>query len=291
VFQTNIVDSKVQVITNIDLEHTRYLGKTVQEIAREKGGIIKPLSPVITGATGAALEVIEKYALNQGSHLIRLHRELQYKLRNQSLEGQSVVISTHKGDYDVFLKLLGQHQAENSALAIGAIESLERLEIHIRKNIILRGLEKARWPGRFEILQHKPLVILDAAHNPRATQVLVETWHDYFGKEKAQIIFSALEDKDIASMAKILSEITENVTLIELSHRRGLRLDKLQEVWESYLPKSRVKVSSTEQAFNFIQEGNTAKAPILITGSIYLLGEILREVSDYSFLTVSHKQS
>jgi dihydrofolate synthase/folylpolyglutamate synthase len=276
---TNIVDSKVQVITNIDLEHTRYLGKTVQEIAREKSGIIKPLSPVITGATGVALEVIEKYSLNQGSHLIRLNHELQFELRSQSLEGQSVVISTHRGHYDAFLKLLGRHQAENSALAIGAIESLERLEIHIDKNTILRGLEKARWPGRFEILRQKPLVILDAAHNPRAAQVLIETWHDYFGKEKARIIFSALEDKDIDSMAKTLSEIAENVTLIELSHRRGLKLDRLQEVWGNYLPKKRVRVSSAKQAFPLIQEGNTAQRPILITGSIYLLGEILKEVN------------
>ena len=288
---TNIVDSKVQVITNIDLEHTRYLGKTVQEIAREKGGIIKPLSPVITGATGVALEVIEKYALKQGAHLIRLNQELQYELRNQSLEGQSVVISTHKGNYSVFLKLLGLHQVENSALAIGAIESLERLEIHIGKNIILRGLEKARWPGRFEILRQKPLVILDAAHNPRAAQVLVETWHDYFGKQKTQIIFSALEDKDIHSMAKTLSKIAENVILIELSHRRGLKLGELQDVWGSYLPKKRVRVSSPEQAFHLIQEGDTAEGPILITGSIYLLGEILREVNPLRGLELVRQQS
>lgn len=272
---TNISDSIVQVITNIDLEHTHFLGETISEIAREKAGIIKPSSFVITGTQGTALEVIEARSHALNSHLVRLGHEIQDELLHQSLEGQKVIVSTKKDRYEVSLKLLGRHQGKNSALAIGAIESLQALGYSIQKKDILHGLEKTRWSGRFEILRRKPLVILDAAHNPAATQVLLETWRDYLGTQKASLIFSALEDKDVQSMARLLSGIVENVTLVELSNRRALKLSKLQEIWENCLAKDKIRTSSIKEVLDFVQRSDEKELPILITGSIYLLGEAL----------------
>jgi dihydrofolate synthase/folylpolyglutamate synthase len=276
---TNIADSKVQVITNIDLEHTRFLGKTVSEIAQEKAGIIKHSSFVVTGTWGPALEVIEARSNAFSAHLMRLGHEIHETSFQQNLEGQKVIISTKKDRYEATLRLLGKHQSKNSALAVGAIESLQSLGYLIQKKDVIHGLERAKWSGRFEILKRNPWVIFDAAHNPAAVQVLLETWRDYFRERKAHLIFSALEDKDVQSMAKTLSEITQDVTLVELSNHRALTLNRLQEIWENCIAKEKIRVSSVQDALHFVQKDDEKESPVLITGSIYLLGEILAGLS------------
>ncbi|MBI1884415.1 MAG: bifunctional folylpolyglutamate synthase/dihydrofolate synthase [Chlamydiae bacterium] len=274
---TNIVNSKTQVITNIDLEHTQYLGKTIGEIASEKAGIIKSGSHVVTAAQGEALEVIEARADLLGARVLRLGHELSFEKINADLEAQRFKIHTTRDHYDVCLKLLGSHQMENAVLAVAAVECLREGGALISNEAVLSGLEKACWPGRFEVIQRDPLVILDAAHNPAGAQVLARTWKKYLKNEKALLIFSALKDKDVEGMVQELSNIVREVRLVQVHHERGLSLGELEDAWEKVLPPSQIHASSLEEMLEFIHDDNR-KAPLLITGSIYLLGEVLEKM-------------
>lgn len=272
---TNIVDSKIQVITNIDLEHTAYLGRTLQEIAREKAGIIKSGSVVITGARAEALEVIQGRCLAQKASLILMGEDIRFKVLEKSLKAQRVNVSTSLEEYPVTLKLLGDHQAENCALAIGAVEAFIQGGHRIQKDAILKGIEKAVWPGRFQVLQERPMLILDAAHNPAGSRVLTHTWKDYFKDQKAHLIFSALKDKAVQSMVSILAPIAEDVTLVQIWNERGLSIEELRNVWCDFLPRRKIVCATVPEICHSMKNASGQETLTLVTGSLYLLGEFL----------------
>ena len=271
---TNIVPSRIQVITHIDFDHTRYLGSTMADIAREKAGIIKSRSVVVTGAKGEALKVIEDHCRELQSQCFRLYQEIRFEEGRGSLEGQKAVIHA-KNSYPVELSLLGYHQIENCALAIGALEAVSELYASIAKEAVLKGLQNTKWPGRFEVFGRQPLIIMDAAHNPAGAQVLVKTWKEYLGDQKADLVFSALADKDIKSMVKTLSEIAGSVFLVELSNPRRQTLDALEKIWQQYLPKEKIISKKIQDLPNLLRLKSSQPGPFLVTGSIFLLGEIL----------------
>ncbi|MBI1870340.1 MAG: bifunctional folylpolyglutamate synthase/dihydrofolate synthase [Chlamydiae bacterium] len=276
---TNIVPSQIQVITNIDLEHTRYLGKTIREIAFEKAGIIKPCSFVITGAQGEALTVIEERCYEKGAHFFRLGKEIHFQLLQKNWEGERLIIQVGERKREIEIKLLGAHQLENAALAMGAVEALIQFGFFLPERAILSGFKKASWPGRFEILKKEPLVIIDAAHNPAGMRSLVNTWQEVVGPRGADLIFSSLEDKDVEKMVKNLCPIVEEVTLVEVSNPRTRKLKDLERVWRSYLPEEKIHLSTLQKVIQKLKNREKNTRPLLVTGSIYLLGEVLSPLS------------
>ncbi len=275
---TNIVNSKIQVITNIDLDHTQYLGKTVEEIALEKAGIIKSGSYVVTGAEEKALGVIKERAREQNATLIELNKDVHFKILDKSLMGQKIEVITTSQKYSIFLKLLGDHQSRNAALAIGVIESANKLGYEINHEAISIGIEKARWPGRFEVLSENPLLVIDAAHNPAGAEVLVQTWKDYLKDEKAHLIFSALKDKDVQGMAKALAPIVEEVALMKVRSQRGCSIEQLKDIWKAFLPLEKIYSSNLQELSTTLERDSKSKNLILVTGSIHFLGEFLEAI-------------
>ncbi|MDD2675858.1 MAG: bifunctional folylpolyglutamate synthase/dihydrofolate synthase [Methylacidiphilaceae bacterium] len=262
---TNIVRPEACVITTIGLEHTCHLGFTLVEIAREKAGILKPgVSAVIGVVQEEAREAIREIARRVGSPL----REIG-ETEMESCEEGGLCQKARIDGQRLVLGLLGSHQVRNAASAY----ALLRLPLFSGKPLpqkaIRSGFRTVRWPGRFQVLQNDPLWILDGAHNPQAAEALVQTWAARFGKQPYHLVFSVLTDKDFVTVADILSRQASQVSLVRLSTERGLAPTRLTGCFPHF----------PCQVFDSWGEARRALAkdpgPILVTGSLFLVGEVL----------------
>ncbi|WP_018290321.1 folylpolyglutamate synthase/dihydrofolate synthase family protein [Verrucomicrobium sp. 3C] len=264
---TNIVRPEACIITTIGLEHTRYLGSSLAEIAREKAGILKPGVPAVIGVEqGEAREAIRERASKIGSPL----REIGEMVGESYSDGEPCQRARIDGERFV-LGLLGSHQVRNATCAY----ALLRLPLFSGKPLpqkaIRCGFRTVRWPGRFQRLRKDPLWVLDGAHNPQAAEALVQTWEACYGKRPYHLVFSALSDKDFATMASVHSRQARQVSLVRLSTERGLAPARLIGCFP-HLPC---------QAYDSWSEASQALAkdpgPILVTGSLFLVGEVLAD--------------
>lgn len=251
---TNVILSPlISVITSISLEHTSILGNTVQQIAREKAGIIKTGSPVVVGVKDReALELIESVADEKGSRLIKWSEWYDYIVNESSLEGQSFsLILRQRGVEESMVKrslefedkylpgtylhhgegyrvsMLGEYQIQNAVLALAVVEQLNH-KFKIEKNILKNGLINAFIPGRTEIIKRKPLVIVDGAHNTDGMAVFVSFIKDLIKKQLSDkgsfyIILALLGDKDSKGILQEIANI-ENMELIISQNENGRAL-------------------------------------------------------------------
>jgi dihydrofolate synthase/folylpolyglutamate synthase len=284
---TNIVDPEVCIITNIGLEHQQYLGNTLAEIASEKAGIIKSGVPVVSGiGEGGAARIIEYQAKSRKCDFISVENEVNEEYSDIK-DGKQLACIGHR----VFrLGLLGMHQAFNAACAIAAIEHLESTHRYEKPLItdnpdsldgwgfpssIWNGLETTIWPGRFEILSEKPLIVLDGAHNPAGMRMLVETWRAFLADRKidslAHLVFASVADKDITEMAELLRPLAKEVSLVRLANERTAEPEKLVEYFTG-LPCT--PYNSVTDLWRKMEQLDS-KCPVLITGSLFLVGEML----------------
>jgi dihydrofolate synthase/folylpolyglutamate synthase len=290
---TNIVTPEVCIITNIGLEHQQYLGESLAEIAAEKAGIMKPRVPVVSavGNTEAAI-VIRKSAKELCSPLTMVIDEL--KPKDCGFDGMTQMAGI--GCRLQELGMIGRHQVLNAACAVAAIDILrERAgDEELRDKLwgpdnlwddwysdpVNRGLKFASWPGRFEILSEKPLIVLDGAHNSAGMKMLVETWRTFlaarFGwneKEiegRARIVFASVIDKDISEMAAQLRPLAKEVSLVRLANERGAEPTTLTASFTGINCTCYESVSDVWQSMM-----TDAESIILVTGSLFLVGEML----------------
>ncbi len=250
---TNIVMPILSVITSIALDHTTLLGDTIEEIAAEKGGIIKKGVPVVVGKMPEeAVDVLYRIAEQQRAPIRMYNRE--FKAYGESYRG--------KGHYEWGARLLqGTHQVYNAALAIAG---LELLQIPLEQEKVAKAIETATYAYRFE--QVREYVWLDGAHNPAAAKALVRTIQEQFGEEvKVDIAFGILARKDVQSVVTILEEVAASLTFIEFEHEEALKREKLSTM-KTTIPISVCTVSEIKEKMN-----EPLKNPLIITGSLYLL--------------------
>jgi dihydrofolate synthase/folylpolyglutamate synthase len=265
---TNIVRPAVSVITGIALEHTQYLGSTLPEIAREKAGIIKPGVPVVSGATGEAGAVIAEAARESRSPLI----EIDSALPAQDLGLREGRQRARLGGNEYTLGLLGSHQVRNAACAVAALRQLAE---PISDEAITRGLETASWPGRFQIVSESPLLVLDGAHNQAAMETLLAAWRGCLAARnldgtQAHLLFGAVADKDISGMAALLAREFKSITLVRLASERSADPRHLAP----HFGQARCELLDSLAAWN-----PPAAHPVLVTGSLFLVGEMLARLS------------
>jgi len=202
---TNVLDLGVEVITNIALDHTQYLGTTPEAIAGEKAGILKPDSIAITGAQSPGLAVIEAAAAKIGIPLQRLGHEITLEATDRGWAGVVATITTPGGTYkDLRIPLLGIYQAENAALAVAAVDALRARGWEISNGELRNGLAHARWPGRLEIIDRSPIVLVDGAHNPAGLERSLATVQGLAKDKPLVIVFGAMKDKDLPAMLSLL---------------------------------------------------------------------------------------
>jgi len=268
---TNVVYPEVSVITNICIEHQKYLGRDLSAIAREKGGIIKEGGVCLTAARqNKVLHVLEEIAGRKRSRLYQAGRDFRIKMsRDESFSYYGIL----KKYRNLTVPLIGKHQIQNTALALGAIEILGTGGLEVREESIAKGLRNVRWEGRLEILNNLPRLVVDGAHNPAAASVLCRSLKSCFTYRQLILIFGILDDKHYKKMLGILGPLADRIILTRPEVKRG----RPPEMLLPFTRKSNHNVDVIEnsekalvRAFALADKNDL----ICVTGSLYLVGEI-----------------
>jgi folylpolyglutamate synthase/dihydrofolate synthase len=262
---TNIIVPEVSVICNISMDHTEYLGTTIEEIASEKAGILKKGVPCITMNTGAALDVIKKRAKEVGSIVIPVLREDVSILK---CTAERVRFTYLEEEYEVSMP--GRYQAYNASLAIVAVSKLRIYGQCLRCNL-KKGLKTVKWPCRMEKIKDHPLV-LDVTHTLAGSEVLVESIRELYGN--VILVFGLLDDKDAEGIAKNLSSIAKRVIVTSPESERAAGTDKIRDVFCKYADEVMTArtVSDAMDAAMKIREDDI----ILVTGSFHMAGDAIK---------------
>jgi dihydrofolate synthase/folylpolyglutamate synthase len=268
---TNVLDLGVNVITNIALDHTQHLGSTLEAIAAEKAGILKPDSIAITGAQPPALAVIEAKARDQQVPLLRLGQEIEVSAIDKDWAGVQATITTPRGTYrDLRIPLLGVYQADNAALAVASIDALRSRGWEVSNGALRDGLARTRWPGRLEVIDRDPIVLVDGAHNPAALERSLAAVQKLAKGRPLVIIFGAMRDKDLASMLALLRRVNAPLIFSRIDWHRAEVPTELAKRFEG---ESETAESSAE-ALSRAREKAGRHGIVFVCGSLYLVGEV-----------------
>jgi dihydrofolate synthase / folylpolyglutamate synthase len=272
---TNIVNPIVATVTAIDYDHQDVLGHDIAQIASEKAGVIKPGSGVVMGIQphGAALEVLRGRCQEVGVWPVFAR---QPQVTGTTKDGRLTInYQTANSSYtSLLLGLRGRHQAENAAAAIETAELLSDAGFPVPYEAIVKGIGSVEWPGRLELTDHSPPILLDGAHNPSAARRLRQ-YIDEFCPEYITLIFGAMGDKDIPGMA---CELFNRARTIVLTRVRDVRAATGARMGKAALGTSCnvIFTESAKQALSWARSVTPAAGLILVTGSLHLVGEVKR---------------
>jgi dihydrofolate synthase/folylpolyglutamate synthase len=267
---TNVAPSRVSVITNVDWDHQEYLGNQLRQIALEKAGIIKEGGWLISGAIHPeALPVIEQMAREREARLFTLGKDITWRVHEATWQGQEISIKGRNATYPrARMEMLGAHQGANAAAAVGAAEVLQEQGFGITREHIYQGLAKARWPGRMQVVGHRPLMLVDSAHNPAGAQVLARAISRLGGYRRLFLVFGVLQDKDWRSMLGVLGPLAEKIILCRAPSERAADPFALREE----LKEGGVQIEVREEvaeAISLAKSMAEAEDAILIAGSLF----------------------
>lgn len=269
---TNVIESRVAVITNVTLEHEDRCGSTIREIAEHKAGIIKKNSRVLTAAQGEALEVIRRRAADCGAVVQVLGEEWQAQMQSVSLTGIAWMLQQPNGSsWPLQALLVGEHQVYNASLAVMA--ALTVRETAVNQEAVARGLAKACWPGRFEVLRTQPPLVVDGAHNPAGAAVLRRTLDQVFPGREVLFLLGILKDKDIEGITGLLVREQDRVIAVRPLSERAAEAGDLA----SHFPPHQVEaVPDWEEGVNRLLElaEQEPRKVACVAGSLYLLGAV-----------------
>ncbi len=266
---TNIVNPMVTIITNVSYEHQNILGDKIEEISFEKAGIIKKEIPIITAATGKALDVIKKISLENNSTITIIDSNSRKKIRN-GLDFQEYQVNGSFKEYNVKTSMIGNHQGENVAITITAIETLQMNGVYITDESIIESFLKTNNPGRMEIVGFKPIILLDGAHNVAGMTSLKISLKENFLYKKLILIIGILSDKDIQAILDIITPVADIIIVTKSQTSRAFDPFLLKDM----IGKKEVIVK--EKIYDAIKYAKTIAKHndlICITGSLYTVGE------------------
>ncbi|MEB7459651.1 bifunctional folylpolyglutamate synthase/dihydrofolate synthase [Staphylococcus borealis] len=261
---TNVFNPILSVLTSIGLDHTDILGNTYLDIAKDKGAIIKPNTPVIYAVKNEeALKYIRDLAESTEAKPIELDREIV-------VVSQDDEFTYRYKDYEletIILNMLGEHQKENASLAITAlIELYEQDVITLDFNKMIDAIESVTWTGRIEQVKENPLMIIDGAHNNESIEALIDTIKNYYDNEKMDILFSAIKGKPVHGMLNKLEEISNHLYFTEFDFPKALTKEELSE------QVNLENIEFIDDYVSFIK--NYDGDGLLITGSLYFISEV-----------------
>jgi len=269
---TNAITPALSIITNISLEHREYLGNTLRGIAAEKAGIIKRHKPVITGIKQPkALAVVEETAQKRSAPLFIFGR--QFKAKRQKTGG-FFYDGIDQALHDVQSVLPGDHQIDNTALALASVEILNRKHTAITPRHIRDGLAHTHWPGRLEIVCQKPLIILDGAHNLMAARNLGRYLARNLGDRKLTMVIGILDDKPYASMLKSMLAACNRVILTRAKINRALDPEILYALTKPAVSDAAI-IADVDRAVAYAVKSAKSDEAICVAGSLYVVGEAM----------------
>jgi dihydrofolate synthase / folylpolyglutamate synthase len=267
---TNVVKADVAVITNIALDHTEYAGPTVLDIAREKLGIVKEHSDVVIGDTTPELS---EYFTLRAPRALRRNEHFMCDDNHLALGGRMLDVRTPMANYaDVFVPLHGRHQGDNASVAIAAVEVF--FGHAIDRDVLDEGLLAVAMPGRFEVLHHQPLVIIDGAHNPAGADVCADVFFSDFDPVGARrLVVGTLRSRDpILLLEALRADEFDQVVCCTAPTVRGLPAAELLKAARAIGCDDAVAVDDVGLACDRVLANATAEDAILVTGSLYVVG-------------------
>lgn len=275
---TNVVKSPLaSVITSISYDHMAQLGSSLAEIAVNKAGIIKTGCPVIANVPQRdAAKIIARKAYAMGSRLYDISG-IRAAVSDETPFSQKVSMELYEKSYsDVEISMVGRHQAENLKTALATLEILRKSgAVKLDREALYEGLKQARQPGRFEVISEDPLVIIDGAHNEAGAQALQETMAQHFAGKKILLVAGILADKEIDSIVKFLTKITDHIIVTEPDNPRKLAAEKLAGHVADFGVAAEA-VPDVEAAVHRAKELADGYDVILFAGSLYLIGDVRR---------------
>lgn len=277
---TNVISSQVSVMTPIGLDHMEYLGNTVEAIAQTKAGIFKPESNVVLAAQSAQVaKILLAQVAKVSAQPFRQGVEFSLKNRALAVGGQLLSIQGVHGDYDeIFLPLYGDHQGNNAAVALAAVEVFAGVKLDTE--LVQDAFSKVSSPGRCEIVYKDPTVIIDAAHNPHGAGAIANTLNTEFDFELVVGVVAVLADKDVAGILKNLSTTLDYLVITENGSNRAMNKDELAKIASQYFKAEQVEIIGDMNSaityaiekvalFNQVNDGVAA---VVITGSVATAG-------------------
>jgi dihydrofolate synthase/folylpolyglutamate synthase len=271
---TNVVQPLVSVITNVDLDHQRYLGDTIAAIAEEKGGIIKPGVPVVTAAAQpASLAVLGKRAAECRSSFTVIERDVW-------VTGDSPAAFAYRGVTQrvdgLTCPLLGRHQLANAAAVLAAVEHAGARGLSIPVDAVRRGLAGVRWEGRLEVIRSRPKIVVDGAHNAAGAAALAA----FLEGERAAgrvgrlvIVFGILADKDLHAIIDRVGALADEIVLTEPAYHRAAPVDAMIEAASSLAAPVRF-APGVASALEDVEARLAPDDWCVVTGSLYTVGEV-----------------
>jgi dihydrofolate synthase / folylpolyglutamate synthase len=268
---TNALDLGVAVITNVELDHQKYLGYTIVEIAREKAAIIKPGNRVVTACEGEALEIVETRAASESSELWRLGAEIELRAASLGWSGFELSVSGPGFEHhDLTLPLLGDYQPANAALAVAAAHLISG----VTDEQVRAGLAATRWPGRLQVIGERPRIILDGGHNPAALMRAGAALRELIGSERLVTVFGMLSERDPVQLVAALKTLRPDAVVFTepaSAHGHVIQAERLAGIYGSGAAAEPRAELALDRAVELAGPGGN----VLVCGSLYLVGEIL----------------
>jgi dihydrofolate synthase/folylpolyglutamate synthase len=284
---TNVADATVAVILPIAVDHSSYLGARPVDIAREKAGIIKAGSTVVSAVQDEDVaEVIAARAAEVGATVLWEGRDFGVAARVPAVGGQMLLLQGLRREYDeVFVPLYGAHQAQNAAVALAAVEAFVGEE-PLDADLVRAAFEEVTSPGRLEVVRRSPTIVLDAAHNPHGAAAVVEALEDSFTFSPLIGVVGVMSDKDYEGVLAAFEPAMAAVVCTQNTTARALPAEQLAEVARGVFGIDRVYVehrleNALDRAATLAEEGGVfgeaiGSGGVLVTGSVVTVGEARR---------------
>ena len=273
---TNIVERPlVCVITPISLDHTQVLGDTVEAIARDKAGIIKPGATVVVAPQEpAAMAVLEEACKAKGARMVKVEEEYHSKLLDWDVEGQTFRVSGPGGSRTLRIPLLGRHQIENACCAVAAVEALAGEGAAVDTKAVEQGLLNVRWPGRLEVVGTSPLVLVDGAHNPHAMRALTRAVRQYFPGLSCVLVMGFSDGHHLEGVVAEAAALQPRLVIATRSrHPRAVPPQRIAEHFAQYAVPVE-EVDHVGRAVERAMELAGSEDLVLGTGSLFAVAEL-----------------
>ena len=274
---TNVIEvPEVAVITNIGLDHTEYLGDTVEKIAETKSGIFKPHGHAVVYRSTPSVEAVYERVCAERDVSLRKADFDGLVLKAHTLEGQVFDCGSRK---NLVLPLLGDHQLHNASVVLSIADTLIGEGWKISEQNIYDGIRDVRWPGRFDIVCRKPLFIIDGGHNPQCIEALVKNIRDYLAGKKVIALTGVLADKDYADMYKPVMPLVDRFVCITPPNPRKLEAEQLAR----YLRQAGAQAQASESILDGVKKAMELAGEdgvVLCFGSLYSIGGIRDALKD-----------
>lgn len=282
---TNIVEHpSLVVFTAIGMDHTQFLGDTIQEIAIEKAGIIKPSAPVVAYDNGLAVNQIIKEVATLQHTSCRFASTEMCEVIERSLDGQTIRYNGNTYHYP----LVGTHQLHNFALIMNAVDVLREKGWTLPVEKVQEAMHKVRWPGRFEVVCKKPVIVLDGAHNPQAAKALADTVTTWFGDKKVHFLMHIFKDKDALGILESIAPVCAHLTLTTIADERSSAPNALKQTAALFLPEEALSVEADfATALLHTLEGLADDDILIICGSLSHLEDSRRVLSQLERIQLS----